>query len=570
MLKPLRELARKLTGYDSRRVQVVQAGIIGLAAGLSALALENGVYWLGQYRSYLCTLSDPMLVLPAMGLVGGLISGFLVQKFSPTAYGSGIPQVRAFILGAKLPLDLGVAVVKLIGGSIALGCGLFLGREGPTVHMGAAIAAHLNRLFPTSPAKTRQLVAAGAGAGLAAAFNAPLAGVFFVIEELLKDVSTETVGTALAACFVASVITRLLNAPHVETSKQIAQLQISFAPHDLLFWIILGAAAGVLGVVFNRGILLSLKFYREMLAPLPLTLRVGLAGLASGAIIAAIPDPHLRNFATLRDWITAGHSEWYVVPLVFVGFFLLTLIGYGSGAPGGLFAPAIVLGSALGATVAYLEVYVFGVGSPQTMALIGMGAFFASVARVPGTAVVIIFEITGHYQLVLPLMLANSIAVFIGHRLDRGSVYDLLREYSGLTQPEKPKIASSFMTTDYVEIGASVPAVQLAEVFSIPKRERVVVTNDGKLVGILHEADLVDFRKFEFPDGALVQTLALQTGGRVGPDTSMDEVIRLFSDEDIREVSVVKDEKLLGIIRRSDAMRSLAVDVTPVGGENEK
>lgn len=565
-MKALRELAQKIAGHDSRRVQVIQACIIGLAAGLSALALENGVFWLGQLRTYLCTLADPMVVLPAVGLTGGLISGFLVQRFSPTAYGSGIPQVRAFILGAKLPLDIGVAAVKLLAGSIALGSGLFLGREGPTVHMGAAIAAHLNRFFPTPPARTRQLVAAGAGAGLAAAFNAPLAGVFFVIEELLKDVSTETVGTALAACFVASVATRLANAPHVETSRQIAELQISFAPHDLLFWVLLGAAAGVIGVVFNRGILLSLKFYREVLVKLPLTLRVGLAGLISGLIIASIPDPHLRNFATLRDWIVAGHTQWYLMPLIFVGFFFLTLVGYGSGAPGGLFAPAIVLGSSLGAMIAYLEVYLFGVGSPQTMALVGMGAFFASVARVPGTAVVIIFEITGHYQLVLPLMLANSVAVFVGSRLDKGSVYDLLREYSGLTAPEKPKIASAFMTADYMSVDGNRPAAELEEVFADPERERVVVLHNDALIGILHETELRRFRRYEFPANATIGNFVDQQEVSVSPETSMDEVVQLFAREETHEVPVVQDGKLVGIIRRSDAMRSIAVDVTPVGG----
>lgn len=563
-MKALRELAEKIAGHDSRRVQVTQACIIGLAAGLSALALENGVYWLGQLRTYLCTILEPAVILPVVGLTGGLISGFLVQRFSPTAYGSGIPQVRAFILGAKLPLDIGVAAVKLVAGSIALGSGLFLGREGPTVHMGAAIAAHLNRFFPTSPARTRQLVAAGAGAGLAAAFNAPLAGVFFVIEELLKDVSTETVGTALAACFVASVATRLANAPHVETSRQIAELQISFAAHDVLFWVLLGAAAGVIGVVFNRGVLLSLKFYRQVLAKLPLTLRVGLAGLISGVVIASIPDPHLRNFATLRDWIVAGHTQWYMMPLVFVGFFFLTLVGYGSGAPGGLFAPAIVLGSSLGAMIAYLEVYTFGVGSPETMALVGMGAFFASVARVPGTAVVIIFEITGHYQLVLPLMLANSVAVFVGSRIDKGSVYDLLREYSGLTAPEKPKIASAFMTTDYLTVDGNLPAAELEEIFRQPDRERVAVMREGALIGFLHETELREFRRYEFPADDVIASFVGENAKSVSPDTSMDEVVQLFSVEGTREVPVVRDGKLVGIIRRADAMRSFAVDVTPV------
>lgn len=563
MISFLRELASRLAGHqDTRRVQVTQACIIGLAAGFSALALESGVFWLGNFRTYLCTLAPAQVVLPAVGLTGGLISGFLVQRFQPTAYGSGIPQVRAFILGAKLPLDLGVAIVKLIGGSIALGSGLFLGREGPTVHMGAAIAAHLNRFFPTSPERTRQLVAAGAGAGLAAAFNAPLAGVFFVIEELLKDVSTETVGTALAACFVASVATHMLNAPHMDSTRAIAQLPITFAPHDLVFWVILGALAGVIGCIFNRGILLSLKFYRETLSKLPLFVRVGLAGLISGCMIAAIPDPHLRNFATLRDWIVAGHAEWYTVPFAFCGFFLLTLIGYGSGAPGGLFAPAIVLGSALGAMVAYLEYYMFQVGSPETMALIGMGAFFASVARVPGTAVIIIFEITGHYSLVLPLMLANAIAVVVGSRIDKGSVYDLLREYSGLTPADKVNTAGTYMCTSFGAVPVDYPVSELSNVFS-RNRERVAVLDNNSLVGILHEIDLAAHRHYEFPDNLTIRDLVNAKFPVVSPSSSMDEVVKLFADEEVREVPVMEGQKLVGIIRRSDVLRSMAVDLTP-------
>lgn len=563
-MKLLHEFAVRFAGHqDTRRVQVCQACIIGLAAGLSALALENGVYWLGKLRSYLCSVASPMVVLPVVGLVGGMLSGFLVQKFQPTAYGSGIPQVRAFILGAKLPLDLGVAVVKLIGGSIALGCGLFLGREGPTVHMGAAIAAHLNRFFPTSPERTRQLVAAGAGAGLAAAFNAPLAGVFFVIEELLKDVSTETVGTALAACFVASVATHILNAPHMDSTRAIAALPITFAPHDFLFWVILGALAGVVGCIFNRGVLFSLKIYREKLSVLPLFARVGLAGLISGCLIAALPDQRLRDFATLSDWIVGGHSQWYYVPLAFLGFFFLTLICYGSGAPGGLFAPAIVLGSAMGATVAHLEYFIFQVGSPETMSLIGMGAFFASVARVPGTAVIIIFEITGHYTLVLPLMLANAIAVIVGSRIDRGSVYDLLREYSGLTPPERPNTAGAYMSTDFASIEAGTPLPELNAVFRSEKTGRVAVTENGQFIGILHEADLAEHRHYDFPPDKSIREFVAEKYPCVAQDTSMQEVVQLFTNQAVREVAVMDGTKLLGIIRRSEAMRALAQDLTP-------
>lgn len=366
---------------DSRRLAAFRAIVIGLAAGLSALALENGAYWLSYLRVKACTLYPAWIVLPGCGLIGGLISGFLVQKYSPSAYGSGIPQVRAYLLGAKQPLDIKLAIVKLISGSIALGSGLFLGREGPTVHVGAAIAVHLNKIFPDcSKEHKMQLVASGAGAGLAAAFNAPVAGVLFVAEELLKDVSTSTIGTAILACFVASALTHVFNAPHREAFTQIQSIPFQFTFHDIFFWVMLGFVSGIVGVWFNRGVILFLKLYRDYVK-IPPVVRVGLAGLISGLIIAIIPaDAHFRDYAALRDVIVAGNEAWYMVPFAFVAFFFLTLLAYGSGAPGGLFAPAIVLGSALGVMVSYVENYFFGVGSVEMMAMVGMGAFFAAVA----------------------------------------------------------------------------------------------------------------------------------------------------------------------------------------------
>ncbi|MBY0358111.1 MAG: ClC family H(+)/Cl(-) exchange transporter [Candidatus Obscuribacterales bacterium] len=472
---------------DDTKFGLLSACIIGLAAGLSALALESGVWYLSSLRVWLSSQAPAIIVLPTFGLIGGLISGYLVQRFSPTAYGSGIPQVRAYLLGAKLPLDIKVAAVKLFAGTIALGSGLFLGREGPTVHIGAAIAAHLNRFIPCSKERTKQLVAAGSGAGLAAAFNAPIAGVLFVVEELLKDTSTPAIGTAIIACFVASIATHLLNAPHVESALPIRALQISFTPLDIAFWVILGIAAGILGSIFNKCILLFLKLYRDY-APIPICLRVGFAGLISGLIIAFMPDAHFRNYATLNDMIIAGQTAWYMVPLAFCAFFFLTLMAYGSSAPGGLFAPAIVLGSALGATVSYLEHYLFGVGSAETMALVGMGAFFAAVARVPITAVVIIFEISGHYALVLPLMIACAVATFVGARIDKRSVYDMLRQWSGLSGPDK-----ELLHGDCQSLEISSDSKALLELLEKVPLEKIVLVADGKFVGYLDRQKVFSF-----------------------------------------------------------------------------
>src|SRR5262249_26597821 len=147
-------------------IPMLESCIIGLTAGLSAVLLSAGVNWLGTLRVHLSNIASPSFALPAFGLVGGLVAGLLVERVAPEASGSGIPQVRARLDRIVMPLDLRVALVKLLGGTIALGSGLFMGREGPTVQLGAALAAPLARWLPTTAEHKRQLIAAGAGAGL--------------------------------------------------------------------------------------------------------------------------------------------------------------------------------------------------------------------------------------------------------------------------------------------------------------------------------------------------------------------------------------------------------------------
>ena len=551
---------------DSTRTAMLRATFIGLVAGLGALGLEFAALGLSRLRLWASSEYPAWIVLPLCGLLGGLISGFLVQKYSPTAYGSGIPQVRAFLLGARQPLDLKLAFVKLIAGSIALGSGLVMGREGPTVHVGAAIAAQVNKWFPANKEHEKQLVAAGAGAGLAAAFNAPIAGVLFVAEELLKDVSTNTIGTAILACFVASAITHILQAPHMETSHQIQSTMLQFSWFDILFWIVLGVLSGVLGTLFNHGVLAFLRLYRERIK-IPVSLRVGLAGLISGAVIALFPvTESFRNFSALTDLIVAGQTSWVLSLIAFVAFFFLTLLAYGSGAPGGLFAPSLILGASLGSLVAYMEHQLFGRSSEQTMAMVGMGAFFAAVARVPITAVVIITEITHHYNLVPPLMVTAAIACFVGSRIDKSSVYDLLREYSGLDEEirrlrasenqtrarnlMKPASTCLSMDSTHEELLLAIRNLDLA---GLP------VLEGGKFAGIIETGLLMKDAQILLSADVKLKDLLIATEAVASPESTLEELERLFDQCGASTLAVLEGEELKGLLHREDLNTVLAV-----------
>ncbi len=181
------------------------------------------------------------LVLPGIGLLGGILAGWLVERFAPEASGSGMSEVKAVLARVPMPLNLRIALVKLVSATLVLGSGMPLGREGPTVQIGAALANQLSNWVPTSPEHRRQLIAAGAGAGLAAAFNAPIAGVLFVVEELLQDVSGITLGTAILASFIASVISRLYGSHSLDLNHlDLGFSHTTFFAQEIPFYLILG------------------------------------------------------------------------------------------------------------------------------------------------------------------------------------------------------------------------------------------------------------------------------------------------------------------------------------------
>lgn len=418
---------------NPKHIAIFNACVIGLAAGSAATVLTQGVNWIGSWRLDLAAQYGAWIVLPLFGGIGGLISGLLVTKF-PNASGSGIPQVKASLLGSEPQgLDLRTAMMKLIGGVIAIGSGLLMGREGPTVHVGAALSTELNQRVRTDGNRERLLVAAGAGAGLAAAFNAPLAGVFFVLEELLKDISSKTIGTAVLACFVAAVASHLLHGD--ESIRHVQQMgaNANFSAWEIPAYLLLGIAAGLLGALFNKCVMLCLNFNRDVFKA-PLAVRVCAAGLVSGLLVAALPA-HFHNYAGMREHVVYGDLGIVPAMIAFTIFFALTVIAYGSGAPGGLFAPALAMGSCIGHAFGLIQHTFQPDAAMDTFALVGMGAMFASVARVPITAIVIVFEMTQNFNIVLPLMLGCIVASAVADRLYAGSIYDRLIEWSGLLRP---------------------------------------------------------------------------------------------------------------------------------------
>ncbi|MEM1370252.1 MAG: ClC family H(+)/Cl(-) exchange transporter [Cyanobacteria bacterium P01_H01_bin.15] len=412
----------------SRYLPFIEAAVIGLMAGGTGFLFQQVVGWIGSIRVDLAHHSASWLTLPLMGLTCGYISGLLVVKFAPEASGSGIPRLKGILHGHNLPLTLRTAVVKFLGGVLTLGAGLRLGREGPTVQISAALAKSSHKWWPKFRNYQRQLIAAGAGAGLAAAFNTPIAGLLFVIEELMQDFSNLTLGTAILACFVSALISEALGSVWLGIEFPTSSVGLT-SPKAILILVFVGLSAGVLGAMFNRAVLYSTRIQRTLSWGLPT--RVAFAGLLSGLVIAILPAT-FDDSTGMKELIITNNLDWRIAALAFGGQFLLTTIAYGSGAVGGLFTPVLILGGTLGYLINVSANLFPGDELSATYALAGMGAMFSATIRVPITAIVIIFEMTKDFNLILPLMLVSVIAYIVGDSLAPGSLYDRLLEQMGI------------------------------------------------------------------------------------------------------------------------------------------
>ena len=425
-----RELKSFLRSHEQRRRQLPRALLVGVLAGLVAVAFRATLTEVEALRDHIVEYSrlywaSCFLLPPLMGALGAAIAVHLTRRFAPEASGSGIPHVKAVLHGLRDLRWLRVLSVKFVGGVSGIGGGLALGREGPTIQMGAAVGKMVSGWFSSTPRERRTLIAAGAGAGLAAAFNAPIAGLVFVLEEVERNFSQGVFAITLIASAVADVTTRLLLGQlpvfHVEVASipPLTALPVS---------LVLGTIAGILGVAFNRGLLRSLSTF-DRLNHWPPAVTGAAVGLLVG-IVALLAPGSVGGGNRLIERTLAGNVTLFGLVGFFVLRFALTMVSYGCGAPGGIFAPLLVLGSEIGLAVGMIAAHFFphAVEHPETLAVVGMAAYFAAIVRAPLTGIVLIVEMTGNYSLVLPLLVACLAAYGIADFLGDRPVYEALLE----------------------------------------------------------------------------------------------------------------------------------------------
>ncbi len=449
----------------SRLGLVVMALVVGAGAGVGAV----GFRWLIFAFTWLATGHEQFgqqgrvasLHLPWLGIgffllipvIGGLLYGPLIQRFAREARGHGVPEVMLAVAENGGRIRPQVSIVKALASALCIGTGGSVGREGPIVQIGSAFASSLGQLVKMSESRLRIIVACGAAGGIAATFNAPLTGLFFGFEIVLREFSLD----ALFATVLSAVTADLVSRAFFGSAPFFAQI-----PHDLsiahdssyLLIALLGVLAGLIGVGFKT-FLYGLEDVADRLwKGRPEWAKPAVGGVALGALLLALPQMYGVGYPVMNE-IIAGHDVLWFVVVLMVGKIVASSLTLSIGGSGGVFAPSLFTGAAGGMAFGVIAHHLFGsvVGPPAIYAVVAMGGVFAAAAQAPLTAIASVVEMTGNFTLVLPVMLAASIAAAVSKRFSYGSIYTtkLLRRGIDIERPKATGVLQTLTVADVMQ-----------------------------------------------------------------------------------------------------------------------
>ncbi|WP_193212130.1 chloride channel protein [Luteolibacter marinus] len=562
--------------------------LAGLLCGLAAVAFHLTIHHLFDWLWEQAESRDPLefcAILLAAPTLAGLAVGVVVQKFAPDAAGSGIPQTKAAYYNKGGKVSTRAGIWRYLLGALYVGLGNSLGREGPTVHISAAISSRIGRWAFKDPARVQSMLPVGMAAGIAAAFNAPLSALTFVFEELLDNFSMKAIGGMVVAVVVAAAVSRTMLGEDPVLTARIAEDYKTSA--WMLVALPVGVAAGLIGHLFVRSTLNMRGWFKSgsrkapWLAPAAGGLSCGILGLAAFYFTGHLGNAQNSVFSIGYQSLEAAFEYKLaagILGTLLVLKFLAVVINYASGGSGGLFSPTLFLGGMLGGLlgVGLADLQHLGNWIPAFPAdtkviggcvLLGMGAMFAAVVRCPFTSLIIIFEMTGNYSLILPLMAGNMLAWQIARRLQPVSIYNALLLQDGVTLRRLPAYrgaqdyrklpVQSIMTHEVFGIRATEePADALKRITAADKRFHAypVLGEDDELLGVI--------ARYELKHPGERQTVAEIIEGQellsVTTESSIRDAANRMIARDLQQVPVVSpldDTKMLGWLTLNDIAR---------------
>ena len=411
-------------------ITIITALLVGIGAGLGAVLFRKLIE-LFQMMSFeklgpaLSSISPlHLIIIPS---IGGLIIGPLIYFFAREAKGHGVPEVMEAVALRGGRIRPQVAIVKALASSICIGTGGSVGREGPIVQIGSALGSTIGQVLNLSNERVRTLVACGAAGGIAATFNAPIAGAIFAIEVILGRLHSVYFGAVVISSVTASVIAQVIEG---DARAFIVPEYSLVSPWELLFYALLGILAAIGAIGFTRLLYYSEDQWEKI--PVPEYIKPAIGGIILGVIgiLTFKVDGFPRVSGVGYDSITAilfGELTLRVALLLFIIKIIATVTTLGSGGSGGVFAPSLFMEAMLGGGFGHIVNQFFPeISAPAgAYALVGMAAFFSGAARAPVTAILILFEMTGDYDIILPLMLTTVISTFFSQIISRETIYTL-------------------------------------------------------------------------------------------------------------------------------------------------
>ena len=584
--KPLRRRILTWIRRSENSALIILAVVIGALAGVGAVAFR----WLiigathifsghadysdvGHASNHWVPWLGPYFVVLAP-VVGGLIYGPLVYRFAREARGHGVPEVMYAINKRAGRIPAKVALIKALASAVTIGSGGSVGREGPIVQIGSALGSTIARAMRLNESQVRLLVACGAAGGIAATFNAPIAGVFFALELLLSNFVARAFAAVVLASVTASVIGRA-------AFGDVAFLVLpEFTVHSLgeyALYAVLGLLAALVATSFVK-VLYWFEDVADRLWKGPEWLRPVVGGLLLGLLLLALPQMYGVGYPVLENAVMGKYVIWMLV-LLLVGKMIATSLTIAIGGSGGVFAPSLFLGAMLGAGFGIVANLAFpGIGlDPGAYALVGMGAVFAGAARAPITAVIILFELTGEYSIILPLLLAVVISTMLSTGISKESIYTakLMRRGVDLSaKPARPGLAGltvrDFMLPAPKSVGTRMTLEEALRALRTSRRPGLpVITEHGEYVGVVTAVGAAAAMGDDDADTVTVSQL-IEWREYVGPDDPIESVLDVLLGEDVYDGIPVLDSEgnVAGWLRRDAVLRRMTAQ--PVSSDASK
>ena len=542
------------------------AVLVGFVAGLASIIFKNmihlfqNLFW--KAPSIISAVSSqPWFLTILIPAAGGLFIGPLIYYGAREAKGHGVPEIMEALIFRGGQIRTRVVTIKALASAMCIGSGGSVGREGPIVQISSSLASSVGRLFRIKERGMRTLVAAGAAAGIGGTFNAPIAGALFAVEVLLGEFGVFSFSPIIIASVISTLTTRFisddLSAFSVPEYSLISVWEIG--PY-----ILLGIAGGLVAIIFIKALyFFEDKFDGILIHPL---LKPILGGLLIGAIGLGLPHIFGVGYDSIDACLQNHLGLWLALLLVFAKI-ISTSLTLGSGGSGGVFAPSLFLGAMTGNFIGSVFHHYFpsSISSPGAFSLVGMGAVVAAATHAPITAIIIIFELTGDYKIILPLMLSSIIASFMTAGIHRESIYTMKLKRRGILFKEgrELNILRSLFVRDFISRDYHVfPNTEnvgkiIDQAISRKYHSFQIVDSDNNYVGCfsLNQLKTSVLQKDLLESIIIAQDLAVP-GIEIDFFANLEQAMEILGREDVAEIAVLKNKKLIGVVKRKDVIEA--------------